>query len=662
MPTKTRFTQLSLRDVSLSEPFWRERERLAREVILPYQWEALNDRVPGAEPSGAIRNFKIAAGREQGDFHGFVFQDSDVYKWLEAVAYSLASHPDAKLEAAADAVIELIAAAQDADGYLDTYFQIVEPKRKWTDLENSHELYCAGHFFEAAAAYFETTGKKPIIDVAGRLARHIASRFGVEPGKARGYSGHEEVELALVRLFEVTGESAYLDLASYFIDERGQAPSFFKAEAQARRGANVWNRWTESDKVEDFDQSYRQAHAPVREQSTATGHAVRAMYLYAAMADLANAQNDAGLAAACERLFDDVARRQMYVTGGFGSAANGERFTFDYDLPLGTAYTETCASVGFVFFCRRLLDLRLDGRYADAMERALYNTVLSGVALDGKSYFYVNPLEAWPAASALNPSRSHVKTRRQKWFACACCPPNVSRLLLSLGRYAYTARPDGLDVHLYVGGSVNAAVGGTRMRWEVKTEYPREGLVSLNVSVEGAESANASLRLRVPAWSRDTRVRVNGVSLDVSRAVESGYLRIEREWKDGDAVELALDMAPRFTRANPLLRAAAGKLVLERGPLVYCVEEADVGPNPQGLLIDAGKELTAQKELDALGAYYSLSARAYRADAAAWGDELYKAEPYRLVPVSLRAIPYYLWGNRAEGEMSVWLREAISTC
>ncbi len=403
---------LRLQDIAIDDPYWTPYRTLIRDTVIPYQWEALNDRIPDAEPSHAIANFRRAAGLEKGPFGGWVFQDSDLYKWLEAVGYSLAASPDPDLERVADEAIALVAAAQQPDGYLNTYFALAEPGKRWTNLADCHEMYCAGHLIEAAVAYYGSTGKTALLEVARKLADHIDRRFGPGPGQVRGYDGHQEIELALVKLYEVTGEDRYLRLAAFLIDERGQEPSFFHKEWKERGQTSHWSPGVVQPHPPALD--YLQADKPVREQKVATGHAVRAVYMYTAMADLAIRSGDRELLEACRRLWSNVVHRQMYVTGSIGSTHHGEAFTFDHDLPNDTNYSETCASIGLIFFARRMLQAEAKGEYADVLERALYNTVTAGIAGDGKHYFYVNPMEVWPEASRKNPGKHHIKAVRQK--------------------------------------------------------------------------------------------------------------------------------------------------------------------------------------------------------------------------------------------------------
>lgn len=645
-----------LQDVQIEDQFWSDYSRLVREVVLPYQYETLHDRVPGVEPSHAIRNFRIAAGRETGEFGGMVFQDSDVAKWLEAAAYSLAVHPDPELERKADEVIDLVVAAQQPDGYLNTYFTVKEPGKRWTNLTDCHELYCAGHMIEAAVAYYGATGKRQLLDAMCRFADYIDSVFGQEEGKLQGYDGHQEIELALVKLYRVTGEERYLRLAGYFIDQRGRKPYFFHEEWEKRGGVS---HWTGARQAKPPHLPYFQSHKPVREQEAAVGHAVRAVYMYTAMADLAAYTKDESLLAACRRLWSNMVHKQMYVTGGIGSTHHGEAFTFDYDLPNDTAYAETCASIGLIFFARRMLQLEVKSEYADVLERALYNTVIAGMARDGRHFFYVNPLEVWAPACEHNPGKHHVKPVRPGWFACACCPPNAARLIASLGEYLYTVREETLFTHLYIGGTAKVEFGGVPVRVRQRSGLPWDGTVTMEL--DPAREVSFTLALRIPGWCGGARLRVNGEAVELGlggAVVEDGYAAISRTWKPGDRVELELPLEVAVLRSHPQVRANAGKVALQRGPLVYAFESADNGDTLSSLKLDTGWPLTASYDAGLLGGAVVLEGQAFRENGEAWGDGLYGRAVKRDDPVAVKAIPYYLWGNRCEGEMTVWIRES----
>ncbi|WP_082707818.1 beta-L-arabinofuranosidase domain-containing protein [Paenibacillus sp. DMB5] len=634
---------------SIKDEFWGRYIRLVQDVVIPYQYEALHDRVPEAEPSHAIANFEIAAGRRTGEFKGWVFQDSDVAKWLEAVGYSLSIKRDPELERRADEVIELVGAAQQPDGYLDTYFIIKEPGKRWTNLQDCHELYCAGHFIEAAVAYYEATGKDRLLNIVRKLVDHIASVFGPEEGKLKGYDGHQEIELALVKLYKLTGEQKYLELSSFFIDQRGQEPNFLRKEWEDRGQVTHW-----SGKTDKTDLAYLQAHLPVREQSVAVGHSVRAVYMYTAMADLAALTSDAGLREACERLWQNMTQKQMYITGGIGSTHHGEAFTFDYDLPNDTVYAETCASIGLIFFAKRMLELEPDAKYADVMERALYNNVLGSMAQDGKHYFYVNPLEVWPQACSCNPGKHHVKAERQGWFGCACCPPNVARLLTSLNQYIYTVHGDTLYTNLYIGSESVFTLGGQEVSVSQQSNYPWEGKVQLKV--EPAAAAEFGIAVRIPSWSKGFELTVNGEAVDSATEQEQGYAVIRRVWNAGDVIELNLPMQASRIYAHPKLRADAGQTAIQRGPLVYCLEEADNGGTLSSLSLNGSGVLSESFDASLLGGAVIVKTDGFRVDEASWNGELYGSIKAETKPVEITAIPYYLWGNRGSGEMKVWIR------
>lgn len=646
--------EANLHNLKINDPFLGQYQRLVRDVVIPYQWDALNDRVQDAEPSHAITNFRIAAGLEQGEFYGMVFQDSDVAKWLEAVAWSLCQKPDAELEKTADEVIELIAAAQCEDGYLNTYFTVKAPSERWTNLAECHELYCAGHMIEAGVAYFQGTGKRRLLEVVCRLADHIDSVFGPGDSQLHGYPGHPEIELALMRLYDVTQEPRYLTLVKYFIEQRGVQPHFYDIEYEKRGRTSYWNTYGPAWMVKD--KAYSQAHQPLAEQQTATGHAVRFVYLMAGMAHLARLSHDEGKRQDCLRLWNNMAQRQLYITGGIGSQSSGEAFSSDYDLPNDTVYAESCASIGLMMFARRMLEMEADSHYADVMERALYNTVLGGMALDGKHFFYVNPLEVHPQTLAFNHIYDHVKPVRQRWFGCACCPPNIARVLTSLGHYIYTVRPDALFINLYVGNEVAIPVGDETLQLRISGNYPWQEEV--NIEIVSPAPVRHTLALRLPDWCAEPAVSLNGEA--VAGEIARGYLYLTRTWQEGDAVTLTLPMPVRRVYGHPQVRQQAGKVALQRGPLVYCLEEADNGANLHNLSLPAdsefrvfaGKGIFAHKLLiQAQGVARSATETG---SAALWQ---YDRSPVQPQPKMLTFIPWFSWANRGEGEMRIWVDE-----
>ena len=638
---------LPLTGMQVTDRFFAPRIDLVRTQMLPYQWEALNDRLKDTEPSHCIENFRIAAGISRGEDHGMVFQDSDLYKWLEAVAYQLAVRPDLSLREAADSAIRLIGQAQTPEGYLNTYYQTHPDEKRFSNLQNNHELYCAGHLIEAAVAFAQAVGDTRLLDVARRYADLIDRVFGPEEGKLHGYPGHEIIEMALVRLFRLTGEERYLRLARYFIDQRGQAPLYF--EEEARRDGNrdfVWN--------ETFMRyQYYQAGKPVREQTEAEGHAVRAVYLYSGMADVAAETGDQTLFEACRTLFDNIVSRRMYITGAIGSTHVGEAFTYDYDLPNESVYAETCAQIGLCFFAQRMLNSEMDGRYADVIERALYNSVLSGMSLDAKRFFYVNPLEVVPEACEKDDRLRHVKPQRQKWFGCACCPPNLARFLGSLPSYAFSAGGDTLYMHLYIGGEVRVALAHAEVHLSVESDYPWDGRVRLTVHTPG----EYGIAVRISGWCRGYELKVNGES--VSSEPVRGYVSLNRVWREEDTVELNLKMPVTLMRANPAVRADTGKLCVVRGPLVYSLEEADNGKDLHLLRLPLQTAFEVHDEPQLLGGIRTIRCNAFRRSKSFAEGQLYApvCGAEEMTETQLTWIPYFAWANREPGEMAVWIRE-----
>jgi len=637
-----KLSPVSLKQVTIADRFWAPRQKVNRTVTLPIEYEQF-------KKTGRIDAWKLEwkPGQPNPPHH---FWDSDTAKWIEAVGYSLATHPDGELEALADAVIDLIAKAQQDDGYLNIHFTVVEPQNRLRNLRDMHELYCAGHLMEAAVAYYEGTGKRKLLEVMCRYADYLDSVLGPEEGKKRGYPGHEEIELALVKIYHATGQERYLGLAKFFVDERGCRPHYFDLEARQRGEDPAAHRGGIYD--------YNQSHLPVREQTTAEGHAVRAMYLYSGMADVAAETDDHTLLAACERLWRNVTQRRMYITGGVGSSARGERFTYDYDLPNDTAYAETCAAIGLVFWAHRMLQFDGNGVYADVMERALYNGVLSGISLDGSRFFYTNPLEIDMQAHKHQAERfggPRFSPARQEWFGCACCPPNIARLLASLGGYIYSQGEDGAYVHLYVGGSAELAVGGHKVTLKVDTDYPWRGRV--NIAVDPGKPTDFILALRIPGWCHAAKVAVNGGEVDIQPLVEKGYAKIRRVWQPGDKVVLTLSMPVERIEAHPAVRADCGRIALQRGPLVYCLEEADNGGNLTDAALFSDEELRVAFDEDLLGGVALISGQATRRNISMWKGRLYQPAPSFAAPAELKAIPYYAWSNRTPGEMLVWIRE-----
>lgn len=646
---KEKLNSLPLGKIEIQDRFWNKYTDLVRQVIIPYQWGILNDEIEGVETSHCIANFKIAAGEAEGEFEGAVFQDTDVAKWLEAVGYSLSVHRDAELEKIADETIELIGRAQCADGYLNTYFTIKAPKLRWTNLKEGHELYTAGHMIEAAVAYYQATGKKKFIEIVSRFADLIVKTFGPEEGKIHGYPGHQEIELALVKLYRVTNKKEYLELAKYFIDVRGEKPNYFQEEEKAPLYRRIFPEFA------GYDLKYSQSHLPVREQTTAEGHAVRAVYMYCAMADLAYEYKDESLMAACDRLWENLTKKRMYLTGSIGSSGLLERFTTDYDLPNDCNYSETCASIGLALFAKRMAEIKKDASCMDVAELALYNTVLSGIAMNGKSFFYVNPLEVWPDNCLERTSKEHVKPVRQKWFGVACCPPNIARTLASLGQYIYMTEGNTVYTNLYISNKAEAVLLDGSVKIQVETDFPFDGKIKITTE---STVKNWNLALRIPGYVKEYKILVNGEECS-GISLKNGYLVLKGAEEDGEyIIDFALPV--RFMRANPNVRADAGKVALMKGPLVYCLEEEDNGKNLSEIFVDTEQIPGEEYREDLLKGCCVLKLKGKRLRENLWQEgALYQECKPSYEDVELTAVPYCYWCNRTPGEMTVWLKEII---
>jgi len=614
---------IPLAQVTMNDPFWASVQTLIRTVVLPHQWKLLNDLVEGASPSHCVENFRIAAHEAQGEFSGMVFRDSDLYKWLEAVGYALTIERDEALEVVADEAIALIGRAQCTDGYMNTYYSIQAPLERWKNLTEGHELYCAGHMFEAAVAYHQATGKPEFLDIACRFADCLCLRF---LDGNHGYPGHPEVEAALIRLYEETGVERYLDLSRVFINVRGVGEDLRTREEKVGGYTPIWNH------LKDMPVSYLQDHLPVREQHEACGHAVRAVYLYSAMADLARLDGDMALAQTCQELFDNATKRRMYVTGGIGSCSEGERFTLDYDLPNDLVYSETCASVGLMMFARRMWRLTDDANCYDVWERALYNTVLAGMSQDGKHFFYVNPLEVSPERIAETPALAHVLPQRPKWFGVPCCPPNLVRCVLSLGGYLYAQEGETLTLLSHIASRVDSS--------ELSISLSREDdryTLSINSNVK-------TVRLRIP----------DGFELLADYGtVEHGYLVFSHQ---GGSCEYTYQMIPklRVLHAHPRVAADAGKVCISYGATVYCLEEADNGKHLCELALPRNAVFNKIYPAWMPAGTFALQTEGVRYSAEDW-TAAYEAREPEAKATQITFIPYYLWANRGEGEMQVFI-------
>lgn len=634
---------MSLTDASIDDDFWTSRIETVRDTTIDFVYEQLVE-------SGRIENFRVASGESDGEFQGRFYNDSDVYKWLEGACNVLATGENPTLRERVDEVVDLIAAAQESDGYLNTYFQLVEPDLKWTNLHALHELYCAGHLIEAAIAHHEATDETKLLDVATDFADHIDRRFG--PDGADGVPGHEEIELALVKLYRVTDDDRYLDLAEYFVERRGAEDSRLKYEVfhPDEIAGDAYDRVIQDG---EYDGRYYQDHLPLRDQETVEGHAVRAMYLYTGAADVALETGDEELVDVLDTLWQNMTTKRMYVTGGIGSSHEGERFTEDYDLPNETSYAETCAALGSILWNQRLLQLTREARFADLQSRTLYNALLAGLSLDGTRFFYANPHEMGPEGHPLheeNPNR--FANERQGWFQTACCPTNIPRLLTSLATHVYASDASSVYVNHHIGSEATIDVADTTVTLDQETSFPWDAETQLTVSPD--EPATFELALRVPESCTDVSVVVAGESVEAS---PGEFLRIEREWTDGDEIVFEAEFPVQFLRGHPSVRSTAGSVAVKRGPIVYCLEGKD-SPRPlHHVRARPDRDVTVDHDPELLDGVTTLDLEALVPDLSSWGDDdLYQPVPETdTETATVRAIPYYGWANRGADEMQVWI-------
>lgn len=626
---------LTVKEVKINDDFWNNIIKLVKCEAIPYQYHALLDEIENAEKSHCIENFikakKVNDKRKKGikpkkypvdkweynksnadenSFMGWVFQDSDVYKWLEAVGYYLQNKPDSDLQEKAEKFIDIICDAQMKNGYLDTLYIINDIDKAFTNLRDHHELYCFGHLAEAAISIYHATDNDKLLNCAYRFADLICEIF-CENGK-HGYDGHETAELALVKLYRESKNRKYLDTAQFMVEERGKRPYYFDIEHGVESNIEKYH--------------YNQAHCQPKYQTEAVGHAVRGVYLYSAMADIAKELGDTELEAACRNIWNNIENKKLYITGGIGATADGEAFSFDYDLPNDLAYAETCASIGLIFFAQRMSEMKIDARYGDVIERALYNTVLSGMSQDGKSFFYVNPLEVLPEASHKDSRKRHIKPIRQKWFSCACCPPNLARLIGSLGEYIYTVNDNTIFINQLICSTADFKCGNL--------ELAKNGS---NYIINIQNCKKSRLAVRIPKWC-------DNFTLDREYVTKNGYAFAEIS--ENDKIEINFDTNPKLIKCSNRVRANTDKAAVMRGPFVYCIEEYDNGSNLQMLRLDSEKPLSFKD-----GYVYAQGMRE-KPD-----DNLYstysKSEEEEC---TLKLIPYYKWGNRGENEMCVYIR------
>lgn len=629
----------SLGSIRIKDDLFGHYVRLAAEKILPYQWKVLNDAAADVEPSHCVEHFRIAAGEMKGVHYGPVFCDTDAYKWLEAVAYCIESGSAGEFEIIADKLIELIGRAQQPDGYLNTWYTVVCPEKKWTNLAEGHELYCAGHLIEAAAAYYNATGKEKLLNIAQKNADLIYRVFITE--KHPGYPGHSEIELALVKLYRITGKKQYLDLAAHFIDERGKKPNYLINELKQTGEDRIFPEFR------DYDESYAQSQARPAEQTTAEGHAVRAMYLFSAMADIAAETGDCELEEACKRLWKNVTEKRMYITGGLGSSGHLERFTCDYDLPNDRMYCESCASVGLIMFGKRMAEMTGNASYYNEVERALCNTVLASLSMEGDRYFYVNPLEIHPENCLPGTSMAHVKPVRQPWYHVACCPPNIARTLTSLGQYIYAIDEKGIFINLLISSELQE----DGITVQLNNSFIKKEQLSVTVRTDHP----VLIRIRVPQWVSQTGCSVNGNSF-LPETV-GGYMVVPLD-PGSHQINLTGRICPQILSADERVYADTGKVAIQYGPFIYCLEEIDNGRNLSAVCLSPDTEFYMEKGPESLpGEMPVLKTKGKRLRNQS--SRLYDVPHFKYELFELTAVPYAVWGNREPGEMTVWIRALI---
>jgi len=650
---------VSMKNVQITGGLLGDRMRTNALVTAPLIYERCAE-------TGRVQALKAEKwdGREQTRPHPF--WDSDIGKMVESAAYSLQTMPNPGLVRQVDAVADLLEKAQQPDGYLNTYFQATEPEdARFRNLYYMHELYCAGHLIEGAVAWYQMTGKRKMLDVMCRYANLLCSVFRDGDGGHPGYCGHPEIELALVRLYEITGQIRYLELSRRFIDRRGRQPYFFEEESLAR-GVDTTKTANQKRHLKYYLESRGpyaeyQSHKPVREQTEPVGHAVRAMYLYSGMADIADYFEDRELAEACRRLWQSVTNTQYAITGGIGPSSDGERFTFAYDLPNEITYNESCASVALVMWAGRMLQLDADGRYADIIEQTLYNTVLGSVSQTGDKFFYANYLSVYPLRFEHSSKAviDKMRAERQPWFDVSCCPPNICRLIGALGGYVASTAECRIFLHQYTGCTIHCDCDGATLTLTVKTAYPWDGRITVAVECQGI--IEATLLPRIPGWCDRYTVQVNGAPIQA--AAQTGYFPITRAWQSGDIVVLNFDMPPVLMQANPRIRENCGKTAIMRGPVVYCLEEADNGAEIANVCIDPAAATAEETgRLPFAPDAVCLRLKGIRLSGSSEGDTpLYRKADFAQAPGEIIAVPYYLWGNRGFGEMQVWSQTILQS-
>lgn len=628
--------------VKLTDPFWTSRIETNRTATIPASFAR-------CVSTGRVKNFEMAAARSGKFCTTYPFDDTDIYKTIEGASYSLAVHPDKKLELYLDSLITIVGKAQEPDGYLYTA-RTIDPlhpqawagSERWVNEQNmSHELYNCGHMYEAAAAHFMATGKRNFLNIAYKNADLLVRTFG--PGKRQVAPGHEIVEMGLVRLYRISGKKEYLDLAKFFIDARGKKDYNKKSKNPFENGI------------------YWQDNTPVVNQGEAEGHAVRAMYLYSGMADVAALTGDKEYLAAIDKIWDNMVSKKIYVQGSIGAVGDGERFGDNYELPNTTAYNETCAAIGNVFWNQRMFLLHGDSKYIDLLEKTLYNGLISGVGLDGKSFFYTNAMQ-------IRDSFTHpdIERERSGWFTCSCCPTNVVRLLPSIPGYMYAQNGKDVYVNLFISGSGNFKVNNKEVKITQQNNYPWDG--ALAFIIDPASALDMNLRIRIPGWAQDKaipsdlyayekpaaqkiEIKVNGKAVDYQ--MQNGYAVISKKWKKNDRVELNLPMDVQRVVANDKLKDDNGKIAIQRGPIMYCAEWKDNAGKPSSFIVPKDVVFTPSYNADLLNGVTVLKAEVKSIQVDEAGQNVTTTNS------TLTAIPYYSWANRGKGEMTVWFPEQV---
>lgn len=654
---------LSYRDVRIEGGFWEKRQTIIATKTLDAQLEQL-------KKTGRLSTFKKTSASS--DTTEFVFDtdvksprkhhywDSDVAKWIEATAYSLSKNHNNYFENVIDGLVDDMEKMQLPDGYLNSYFINNQPDKRFTNLYVMHELYCAGHMIEAAIAYFQASGKRKYLEIVIKYIDHIIQKIGPGENQINGYPGHQEIELALVKLARITNDKKYLDLSLYFINARGQSPLFFDKEALLRHedpDTSPIKPMLDKGHLEAGPYALFQSHKPVREQNTAEGHSVRVMYQCCAMADLAYETKDSTLFNACKRIWQNVTKKRMYITGGVSPKDIDERFCHDYYLPNKSAYNETCATIGLFMWAFRMLRNEQNRVYSDIMEKALFNGILSGISLDGEDFFYANHLAVEKGIFSNRIERNaRMFPWRQKWFPVSCCPPNISRLISSLGGYIYTYNDQSINMHLYLKNDSEFQINKHKVDITVVTDYPIEDLVKIHINPK--KKVQFDLNLRIPDWCNIFTVKINNELQDFKLS-DTGYISICRQWSPGDIVELYLNMEVIEYESHPSVAENSGKVCLCYGPLVYCLEEIDNGDTLFDINLGENPDYKVHFEPDLLDGINVINAKGYIRNIDLWDDALYKPKEIdsHFNEINIIAVPYYAWANRDKGDMNVWINK-----